>query len=70
MTHPSPPIVITMGDPSGIGPEIVAKAFASGRAEGCVVAGCPTVLRQAMSAVDTALNVAEIAEIEAAEPAA
>lgn len=66
MTH-SPPIVITMGDPSGIGPEIVAKAFASGRAEGCVVAGCPSVMRQAVSAVDPALSVLEAGEIEAEE---
>ena len=33
MSAPSPhaPLAITMGDPAGIGPEIVAKAFRDGR---------------------------------------
>ena len=35
------PIVISMGDPAGIGPEIIAKLFRDQPAEmaGCVVAG-------------------------------
>ena len=61
-------VTIARGD--GIGPEIVAKAFASGRAEGCIVGGCPSVMRQAVSAVDPALSVLEVGEIEAVEPTA
>jgi 4-hydroxy-L-threonine phosphate dehydrogenase PdxA len=45
-----PSLGITMGDPAGIGPEIIAKAFASGDwATHCrgVVIGDAGVLRQA-----------------------
>lgn len=64
-----PPLVITMGDPAGIGPEIIAKAFAAGQAGTCVVAGSPAVLEQAVSRVGAALEVREIGTIEAARPA-
>lgn len=42
------PLAITMGDPSGIGPEIIAKMFASGNAR-AVVYGSALVMRQAVS---------------------
>lgn len=41
------PLLVTMGDAAGIGPEIVLRAFQQGRAEGCVVIGEPAVLRRA-----------------------
>ncbi len=43
------PIAITMGDPAGIGPEIVAKAFRDGpdATRGCFVAGDVATLRRA-----------------------
>ena len=41
------PIAISMGDAAGIGPEIIAKAFARAAAAGCVVYGCPEVLARA-----------------------
>lgn len=43
------PIAITMGDPAGIGPEIIAKAYreAPGLTQGCFVAGDVGMLRQA-----------------------
>ena len=39
------PILITMGDALGIGPEIVARAFQRGAAAGCVVVGDMGVMR-------------------------
>jgi 4-hydroxythreonine-4-phosphate dehydrogenase len=42
-----PPIVLTMGDPAGIGPEIVVRACAQGEARDCLVVGDPGVLRRA-----------------------
>jgi 4-hydroxythreonine-4-phosphate dehydrogenase len=45
------PIILTMGDPTGIGPEIILKAWLAGDLDGCgrplVVAGDPGVLRRA-----------------------
>lgn len=43
------PFLITMGDAAGIGPEIIAKAFAEAPAEttGCVVVGDVAVMRRA-----------------------
>lgn len=43
------PLVITMGDACGIGPEIIAKAFASGSAHGAVVLGDAGVMRRALA---------------------
>jgi 4-hydroxythreonine-4-phosphate dehydrogenase len=45
------PLIITMGDPTGIGPEIILKALLAGSVDGLshpvVVAGDPRVLQQA-----------------------
>jgi len=49
-THsPLPTIAVTLGDPSGIGPEIIAKAFrdAPDVTRGCFVAGDLEVMRRA-----------------------
>ncbi|MFT3817091.1 MAG: 4-hydroxythreonine-4-phosphate dehydrogenase PdxA [Rubrivivax sp.] len=55
------PLLLTMGDAAGIGPEIVLRAFAQGRAEGCVVIGDPAVLRRAARLVQPlALPIARI----------
>ena len=43
------PILVTMGDPAGIGPEIIVKAFDQGALPGCVVVGDVEVLRRAGS---------------------
>jgi len=47
------PLVITMGDPAGVGPEIIAKVFrdAPEEARDCFVAGDVAVLRRAASVV-------------------
>jgi 4-hydroxythreonine-4-phosphate dehydrogenase len=47
MTDTARPILLTMGDAAGIGPEILVTAFQRGRAGGCVVVGDPAVLRRA-----------------------
>jgi len=41
------PLLVTMGDAAGIGPEIIVKAFAAGELAGCVVVGDAAVLRRA-----------------------
>ncbi len=61
-------LVITMGDACGIGPEIVAMAFARDAAAGCVVAGDVAVLRRAARvvggvAVAPIESIAEAAEV-------
>ncbi len=48
------PIAITQGDPSGIGPEIIAKAFrdAPGDLRGCFVVGDVATLRRAAQCIE------------------
>ena len=63
------PIVITMGDPAGIGPEIIAKVF---RDEpelmaGCVVAADVAVMRRAAQVVGGLLPVAVLAGLDDAQ---
>jgi len=41
------PLLVTMGDAAGIGPEIIVKAFESGAFDGCIAVGDPAVLRRA-----------------------
>lgn len=58
------PLLITMGDAAGIGPEIIAKAFRDAPAEmaGCVVVGDVATLRRAAAllAAPLALPVAQL----------
>ena len=53
----SRPIAITMGDPNGIGPEIIAKAFATGGLEDCVVIGDAARMGQAVDITGTGLAI-------------
>lgn len=48
-----PPIAITLGDPAGIGPEIIAKAFrdAPAATAGCLVAGDVASMRRASGCI-------------------
>ncbi len=46
-TSRSLPLLVTMGDAVGIGPEIVCKAFVQGALDGAVVVGEPTVMCRA-----------------------
>ena len=44
-----PPLLVTMGDAAGIGPEIIVRAFQAGDLADAVVLGDPAVLRRAGS---------------------
>ncbi len=65
----APLIAVTMGDPAGIGPEIVAKTFADPgfRDEGrALVVGAPEILERAAKLLELPLGVNEISEPEEA----
>ncbi|MBY0463994.1 MAG: hypothetical protein K2W33_03525, partial [Burkholderiales bacterium] len=66
--HGGQPWVITMGDPAGIGPEIIAKAFRDEPAllAGCVVAGDVAAMRRAAHCVGGMLPVAVLASLNEA----
>jgi len=49
MEASSRPLLLTMGDACGIGPEIIVRAFQRGAAAGCAVVGDVGVLRRAMA---------------------
>lgn len=59
------PIVLTLGDPCGIGPEIVARAWcqAPELTQACFVAGDVSVMRRAMSLLQSPVNF-PVCEIE------
>ena len=61
-----PPIVITMGDACGIGPEIIAKMFRGSAVRGCFVLGDVAVMRRAAKLTGGLLPVARIDSPEAA----
>jgi 4-hydroxythreonine-4-phosphate dehydrogenase len=54
------PMLITMGDAVGIGPEIVARAFRDGAAPGCVVVGDAGVMRRALAITGASWPVARL----------
>src|SRR5215208_4179038 len=71
----APLIAVTMGDPAGIGPEIVARTFADprfGDGNRAFVIGEPAILRRAIRFLDLPLVVNEVSEPEEAafEPGA
>lgn len=49
MNAPAAPLLLTMGDACGIGPEIIVHALQRGGAEGCVVVGDAGVMRRALA---------------------
>jgi 4-hydroxythreonine-4-phosphate dehydrogenase len=54
------PLLVTMGDACGIGPETIVKAFADGEAADCLVIGDPGVLRRAARAAGLHLAMARV----------
>ena len=68
MTHPGKPVVaITMGDPCGIGPEVIAKALATGEVHAScrpVVVGSSWCMEQAVRLVGSAMGVRELQSAE------
>ena len=59
------PIVITMGDACGIGPEVIARLFRGSQASACFVLGDVGVMRRAVRLTGSGLVVAEIDAPEA-----
>lgn len=57
------PLLLSMGDACGIGPEIIAKAVAAGRCEGAVVVGDIGVMRRAAQACGLPLPVAQLDDL-------
>ena len=45
------PLALSMGDPAGIGPEVIVKAFSMGAAPGCVVVGDAHVIAHAAASL-------------------
>ena len=65
------PIAITLGDPAGIGPETIVKAFSEAPelTRGCFVVGDLAIMRRAARVVagdGVALPVAELSEVQEA----
>ncbi|RUM24020.1 4-hydroxythreonine-4-phosphate dehydrogenase PdxA [Rhizobium vallis] len=60
------PVGITMGDPCGIGPEIIARLFADGLPEQAVVIGDAKVMERAVRALALPLQVQPIASVDEA----
>ena len=66
MTDRNEPIAITLGDPAGIGPEIIAKAFrdAPDITRGCFVVGDAATLRRAIQIVTAGQTALPLALLE------
>lgn len=65
MSNLTPPLAVTMGDPCGIGPEIVAKTLAR-QQERVIVYGSVAVMRDIVRRLDIDIGVREISCPEAA----
>ncbi len=66
-----PRIAITLGDPAGIGPEIIVGAWRSAEAHACcrpLVVGHPDVVRRAIALLNSPARVSEIRAPEDAKP--
>jgi len=66
MHETAPLLALSMGDPCGIGPEIIAKGLAQPLPAPCVVVGDVAVMRRAVAACDLQWPVAELDEPEQA----
>lgn len=66
VTPPAPgrPLLVTQGDPCGIGPEIVVRCLAAGEGVPAVVVGDVDVIRRAAAATRVACVVAEVEQPE------
>jgi len=66
MIRTAPLLAVTMGDPCGIGPEIVSKAVTQPLPAPCVVIGDVAVMRKAVAACDLGWPIAELDQPEEA----
>src|ERR1700690_1417089 len=57
-----PPIALTMGDPAGIGPEIIAKLWADGGLPPALVIGDEEMMRRAIGITGAGLSVRGIGQ--------
>jgi 4-hydroxythreonine-4-phosphate dehydrogenase len=58
------PLLLTMGDAAGIGPEIIVRAFEQGALAGCAVLGDAAVLRRAGSRMTAVIDApADLAQV-------
>jgi 4-hydroxythreonine-4-phosphate dehydrogenase len=57
------PLLITLGDVCGIGPEIIARAYADGKAAQCAVVGDVGAMRRGVAVAGAALPVATIGSV-------
>lgn len=65
---PALPMAITLGDPAGIGPEIVARTLLlPGYAERCVAVGDPAVMARALAPLGAAERLRVVADVADAE---
>jgi 4-hydroxythreonine-4-phosphate dehydrogenase len=60
------PLLFTMGDAAGIGPECIAKLFAAGEAQDAVVVGDAGVMRRALALTGASLHVQVLGEADLA----
>ena len=58
----APPLAITMGDPAGIGPEIIAKLYRDHDANGAIVIGDVGAMERAVSLIGGGIEVRPIGE--------
>lgn len=66
---PALPMAITLGDPAGIGPEIVARTLLSPHyAERCVAVGDPAVMARALAPLGAAARLRVVADVADADP--
>jgi 4-hydroxythreonine-4-phosphate dehydrogenase len=62
------PLLVTMGDPCGIGPECIVKAFARGSLGHAVVVGSVGVMRRAARHAGLALTIAQVGDLATLAP--
>ena len=71
MKESRPLIALTLGDPAGVGPEIIVGAWAETVVHDCcrpLVVGHPEILRRAVELWQTNVTVREIASADQAKP--
>lgn len=63
-----PPLLLTMGDAAGIGPEVIVRAWDTQPAGDAVVVGCPSMMRRALRACGLERPVAVLDRPDEAAP--
>lgn len=69
--HSLPLVAVTLGDPAGVGPEVVVRAWSSPEVHACcrpLVVGHPEVLRRAIAQFAPVLDVQAVSAVKRARP--